>query len=231
MPDRSTAGKREDASRSSREVPLVAVLADVTLSSDSRTTAGILLLTFVAVEYGGLFMLRIARGRQPATPFQRSFARAGLALVGQILAEFGRARRRRRLPRPHRDLGGGDSLPGRLLPLVRRRRQNRAEPTAGAPVCGSRLAHRRGRGARHWIDRGVAARTRSRRGQPISSPARDARAPLSESVRDPPLSARELEYIHPTRAEAGARSSPRRLHSLHWAAARRSRGSPRRRRR
>jgi hypothetical protein len=74
----------------------MAVLADVTLSSGSRTTAGILVLTLVAVEYGGLFMLRIAHGRQPATPFQRSFARAGhahagvlviLALVGQILAD------------------------------------------------------------------------------------------------------------------------------------------------
>jgi hypothetical protein len=41
-------------------------------------------------------MLRIVRGRRPATPFQRSFARAGhahagvlvvLALVGQILAD------------------------------------------------------------------------------------------------------------------------------------------------
>jgi hypothetical protein len=72
------------------------MLADLTLSSDSRTTAGLLLLTLVAVEYGGVFMLRIVRGRQRATPFQRSFARAGhahagvlvvLALVGQILAD------------------------------------------------------------------------------------------------------------------------------------------------
>jgi hypothetical protein len=72
------------------------VLADHALSSDTRTTAGILLLTLVAVEYGGLFMLRTVRGRQPATPFQRSFARAGhahaavfvvLALVAQILAD------------------------------------------------------------------------------------------------------------------------------------------------
>jgi hypothetical protein len=69
------------------------MLADLTLSSDSRTTAGLLLLTLVAVEYGGVFMLRIVRG---PTPFRRSFARAGhahagvlvvLALVGQILAD------------------------------------------------------------------------------------------------------------------------------------------------
>ena len=71
------------------------VLADVTLSSDGRTTAGVLLLTLVAVEYGGLFMLRTVRG-QPATALQRTFARAEhahagvlviLALVGQILAD------------------------------------------------------------------------------------------------------------------------------------------------
>jgi hypothetical protein len=70
--------------------------AAITLSSDTQTTTGILLLTLVAVEYGGLFLLRMVRGRQPATPFQRSFARAGhahagvlviLALVGQILAD------------------------------------------------------------------------------------------------------------------------------------------------
>ena len=66
------------------------------LSSNSRSTAGVLLLTLVAVEYGGWFMLRVVRGRQPATPFQQSFFRAGhahagvllvLALVGQILAD------------------------------------------------------------------------------------------------------------------------------------------------
>jgi hypothetical protein len=57
-------------------------------------TAGILLLTIVAVESGGWLMLRIVRGRQPATAFQMAFFRAGhahagvlviLALVSQIL--------------------------------------------------------------------------------------------------------------------------------------------------
>jgi hypothetical protein len=46
--------------------------AALSLSNDSRTTAGILLLTIVAVEFGGLTMLRIVRGHQPATEFQRS---------------------------------------------------------------------------------------------------------------------------------------------------------------
>jgi hypothetical protein len=66
------------------------------LSSNSRSTAGVLLLTIVAIEYGGWFMLRVVRGRQPATEFQRAFFRAGhahagvlviLALVGQILVD------------------------------------------------------------------------------------------------------------------------------------------------
>jgi hypothetical protein len=68
----------------------------LSLSSDSRSTAGILLLTIVFVEYGGTYMLRIVRGRHPVTGFQRAFARAGhahagvlvtLALISQILVD------------------------------------------------------------------------------------------------------------------------------------------------
>jgi hypothetical protein len=74
----------------------MSLLEATTLSSDTRTTPGVLLLTLVAVELGGLFVLRLVRGHQPATLIQRSFARAGhahagvlvmLALVGQILAD------------------------------------------------------------------------------------------------------------------------------------------------
>lgn len=74
----------------------MAILAAVSLSSGSRTTAGILLLTIVAVESGGAYMLSIVRGRQPVTPFQTVFARAGhahagvlvsLALICQILVD------------------------------------------------------------------------------------------------------------------------------------------------
>lgn len=69
-------------------------MSALVLSSDARSTAGVLLLTIVAVESGGWFMLRVLRGRVPATPFQQSFFRAGhahagvlviLALVSQIL--------------------------------------------------------------------------------------------------------------------------------------------------
>ena len=52
------------------------------LSSNTRTSAGVLLITILAVEYGGETMLRIVRGRQPATEFQRTCARAGHAHAG-----------------------------------------------------------------------------------------------------------------------------------------------------
>ena len=57
----------------------------IALSTASRTTASVLLLTIVAIEYGGLFMLRIVRGRHPATPFQQAFARAGHAHAGVLV--------------------------------------------------------------------------------------------------------------------------------------------------
>jgi len=69
-------------------------MSALVLSHDAQTTAGVLLLTIVAVESGGWFMLRVLRGKMPATPFQQSFFRAGhahagvlviLALVSQIL--------------------------------------------------------------------------------------------------------------------------------------------------
>lgn len=68
----------------------------VELAADSRTTAGILLVALVAVEYGGTFLLRVSRGAEPATPLQQSFFRAGhahagvlilLALVSQLYVE------------------------------------------------------------------------------------------------------------------------------------------------
>jgi hypothetical protein len=66
------------------------------LSSGSRSTAGVLLLTILFIEYGGWFVLRVVRGHVPMTEFQKSFARAGhahagvlvtLALVGLILVD------------------------------------------------------------------------------------------------------------------------------------------------
>jgi len=66
------------------------------LSDASRILAGILLLSLVTVESGGLLLLRIGLGRQPATPIQQSFFRAGhahagvyliLGLVAQVLVD------------------------------------------------------------------------------------------------------------------------------------------------
>jgi hypothetical protein len=67
-----------------------------TLSSSSLNTAGILLITIVAVAYGGTFMLRVYGGRVPVNDFQKGFFRAGhahagvlviLSLITQILAD------------------------------------------------------------------------------------------------------------------------------------------------
>jgi hypothetical protein len=66
------------------------------LSREAVSTAGILLLTIVAVEFGGWYVLQLVTGRQEATPFQKTFARAGhahagvlviLALICQIFAD------------------------------------------------------------------------------------------------------------------------------------------------
>ncbi|MGH2750036.1 MAG: hypothetical protein ACRDK3_04060 [Actinomycetota bacterium] len=55
------------------------------LSAASLSTAGILLLSIVAIEFGGYYMLKIVRGRAPVTPFQRNFARAGHAHAGVLV--------------------------------------------------------------------------------------------------------------------------------------------------
>ncbi|HKE73965.1 MAG TPA: hypothetical protein VKB57_10150 [Acidimicrobiales bacterium] len=66
------------------------------LSDASRVLAGILCLSLVTVETGGALMFRIVQGRQPATPIQQSFFRAGhahagvyliLGLVAQVLVD------------------------------------------------------------------------------------------------------------------------------------------------
>lgn len=55
------------------------------LSADSRSVAGILLLTVVTIEFGGWYMTRIVRGRVPLTDFQKAFARAGHAHAGVLV--------------------------------------------------------------------------------------------------------------------------------------------------
>jgi hypothetical protein len=45
--------------------------------SINATSTGIILLAFVAVAYGGTFLLRVARGSVPTNELQRSYFRAG----------------------------------------------------------------------------------------------------------------------------------------------------------
>ena len=55
------------------------------LTDAARTTAGVVLLTVVAVESGGAFMLRVVTGAVPTTDFQRRFFRAGHAHAGMLV--------------------------------------------------------------------------------------------------------------------------------------------------
>ncbi|MEX2505133.1 MAG: hypothetical protein WD378_09795 [Egicoccus sp.] len=55
------------------------------LSAPAARTAGIVLLTVVAIESGGVYVLRLVRGAVPATPFQVAFARAGHAHAGMLV--------------------------------------------------------------------------------------------------------------------------------------------------
>ena len=63
-------------------------MTPIVLSPEARLTAGVLLLSIVAVETGGLYMLRIVRRQAPATGLQIAFARAGHAHAG-VLVVFG----------------------------------------------------------------------------------------------------------------------------------------------
>jgi hypothetical protein len=55
------------------------------MSDDTRVLAGILLLSLVTVESGGLYMLKLWRSREGVTDFQVGFARAGHAHAGVLL--------------------------------------------------------------------------------------------------------------------------------------------------
>ena len=55
------------------------------LSDESRDLAGVLMLSLVTVETGGLYLLKVVRGRAGVTAFQEKFARAGHAHAGVLL--------------------------------------------------------------------------------------------------------------------------------------------------
>ena len=58
---------------------------EMVLSDQTVTTAGILLISIVAIEWGGAFLVRVVRGKVPKTPFQIAFARAGHAHAGVLV--------------------------------------------------------------------------------------------------------------------------------------------------
>jgi hypothetical protein len=55
------------------------------MSDESRILAGILFLSLVTVETGGLYMVKLWKDAAGATPFQIGFARAGHAHAGVLL--------------------------------------------------------------------------------------------------------------------------------------------------
>ncbi len=57
----------------------------IQLSEAARDTAGVLLLSVAAIAWGGAFVLRVARGREPAPDFQQRFYRAGHAHAGVLV--------------------------------------------------------------------------------------------------------------------------------------------------
>ena len=57
----------------------------ITLTESARITAGVVLLTIVGIEYGGLFLVRTIRSDLGLTDFQRTFFRAGHAHAGVLV--------------------------------------------------------------------------------------------------------------------------------------------------
>jgi len=55
------------------------------MSDETRILAGVLLLSLVTVETGGLYLLKLWRSREGVTEFQIGFARAGHAHAGVLL--------------------------------------------------------------------------------------------------------------------------------------------------
>jgi hypothetical protein len=55
------------------------------MSDEVRVLAGILMLSLVTVETGGLYLLKLWRSSEGMTPFQIGFARAGHAHAGVLL--------------------------------------------------------------------------------------------------------------------------------------------------
>ncbi len=172
----------------------------IELTEAARTTAGIVLLTVVAVESGGAFLLRVVTGGVATTDLQRRFYRAGhahagvlvtLGLVCLLLAEATSLAGGGAVARADRGAGRGDPHAGRVLLLRDGRRTHPAQPLDRA------ARGRRGRargGRRHPRDRSPGRLTATASGGPPRPPRRRRGA-----GRPPPVSRR-------TRPGAGCRS-------------------------
>lgn len=57
----------------------------LTLSRAGRRIAGLLLLSVVAVEYGGYYLTHVSSGAVDVTEFQQNFSRAGHAHAGVLV--------------------------------------------------------------------------------------------------------------------------------------------------
>ncbi len=55
------------------------------MSSSSLVSSGVILLTVIAVAWGGTFLVRVTTGGQPVNELQRSFFRAGHAHAGVLI--------------------------------------------------------------------------------------------------------------------------------------------------
>lgn len=55
------------------------------LTESARLTAGVVLLTVVAIESGGVFLVRVGTGHVATTAFQKGFFRAGHAHAGVLV--------------------------------------------------------------------------------------------------------------------------------------------------
>jgi hypothetical protein len=64
---------------------LEAPVTESFLSGTTTSLAGILLLSMIGIGYGGTFLLKVSRGGEPATDFQKSFFRAGHGHAGVLV--------------------------------------------------------------------------------------------------------------------------------------------------
>ena len=55
------------------------------MNSAQLISAGVILLTVIAIAYGGSFLLRVANGSAPANDLQRTYFRAGHAHAGVLV--------------------------------------------------------------------------------------------------------------------------------------------------